>query len=211
QSVQDALPDASTTLFLALVELYKSGGIYVDLTTFFVRPLPPGLDGFVAGGEGGGGGGGEEVEGREGDCSMPTASNRRQRSLVMQYTSPRHPVVACALTAYDLETSPLNECLLLSKGEGYGGLDCVLKTLETCTQKAGMRNYLRDAAAVEWHGCRHEVAAGYSLKPESGEGGGRSGAETLDILAAIPPAPVPATPAPPPPPPSGRATAAASV
>ena len=52
-----------------------------------------------------------------------------------QYTSPRHPVVACALAAYDLDVSPLNECLLLSKGEGYGGLDCVLKTLEACTQE----------------------------------------------------------------------------
>ena len=52
-----------------------------------------------------------------------------------QYTSPRHPVVACALSAYDVETSPLNECLLLSKGQGYGGLDCVLETLEACTQE----------------------------------------------------------------------------
>ena len=29
-----------------------------------------------------------------------------------------------------------------------------------------MRNYLREAAVVEWHGCDVEVAAGYSLKPE---------------------------------------------
>ena len=32
--------------------------------------------------------------------------------------------------------------------------------------QAGMRNYLREAAAVEWLGCDVEVAAGYSVIPE---------------------------------------------
>lgn len=41
----------STSLFLALLEIYKNGGMYVDLTTFFVRPIPRDLDGFVAGGQ----------------------------------------------------------------------------------------------------------------------------------------------------------------
>lgn len=81
QSVQDAIPAASTTLFLALLELYKNGGIYVDLTTFFVRPLPPDLEGFVAGGDGPSGMTGEGV-GK--DCSLPGPSGRDQRALVMQ-------------------------------------------------------------------------------------------------------------------------------
>lgn len=78
QAVQDALPDAYVTIYLALLELYKSGGIYVDLTTFFVRPLPAHLDGFVAGGEGPGSDGGL------GDCSRPSPGNRRHRPFVMQ-------------------------------------------------------------------------------------------------------------------------------
>lgn len=46
---------------------------------------------------------------------------------------PEHPVVQCALTAYDEETSDLNACVAKSKGKGYGGLDCVLEALEKCT------------------------------------------------------------------------------
>ena len=57
----------------------------MDLTTFFVRPLPPDLDGFVVGGMGTGGFD-EEMsdEGGAKDCSLATASEKRQRALVMQ-------------------------------------------------------------------------------------------------------------------------------
>lgn len=79
------------TLFLALLELYKSGGIYVDLTTLFIRPLPAGVDGFVVGGEYGAAvleaKGPEPGEGdteSRGDCSLPTAVQKRQRAFVMQ-------------------------------------------------------------------------------------------------------------------------------
>lgn len=85
QRVQDALPSASVTLYLALLQLYKNGGIYVDLTTFFVRPLPEGVDGFVVGGQGG-----RDVdadgtaEGENLGCSLQTVRPRMQRALVMQ-------------------------------------------------------------------------------------------------------------------------------
>ncbi|CAM9981616.1 unnamed protein product, partial [Discosporangium mesarthrocarpum] len=52
QNTADAVPEAYVSLYLAILELYKTGGVYADLTTFFVRPLPPGVDGFVAGGMG---------------------------------------------------------------------------------------------------------------------------------------------------------------
>ncbi|CAN0494944.1 unnamed protein product, partial [Hapterophycus canaliculatus] len=86
QAVKDAVPDAYVTIFLALLQLYKSGGIYVDLTTFFVRPLPANLDGFVAGGEGPGGVGG----GALGDCSLRTTRDLRQRPVVMQVAVTHH-------------------------------------------------------------------------------------------------------------------------
>lgn len=70
------MPDVYVTMFLAFAELYKHGGIYVDLTTYFVRPLPADLDGFVAGGQGAG------SDGR--DCSTPTTAGRRQWPFVMQ-------------------------------------------------------------------------------------------------------------------------------
>lgn len=73
------MPDAYITIFVVLLELYKHGGIYVDLTTFFVRPLPAYLDGFVAGGQGQGGEG-EPLE----NCSTPTTGERMQRPFVMQ-------------------------------------------------------------------------------------------------------------------------------
>ena len=86
------MPDAYVTIFLALLELYTHGGIYVDLTTFFVRPLPTDLDGFVAGGQGQGVDGGTA-----GDCSTPTTGGRRQRPFVMQVCSKcnRGPVCVC--------------------------------------------------------------------------------------------------------------------
>ena len=36
---EDALPDYSTVLFLACLELYKFGGMYGDLTLFHINPL----------------------------------------------------------------------------------------------------------------------------------------------------------------------------
>ncbi|CAN0035859.1 unnamed protein product [Scytosiphon promiscuus] len=183
QATKDAVPDAHVTIFLALLQLYKTGGIYVDLTTFFVRPLPADLDGFVAGGEGPGGAGG----GAGGDCSLRTTREMRQRPLVMQFRAPRHPVVACALNEYDLEVSTLNECVILSKSNGYGGLDCVLETLEACTVKAGLSNDLREAGVVEWHRCNDETARGYARASSDGV----SGAATLETIAGIPPPPPP--------------------
>lgn len=53
----------------------------MDLTTFFVRPLPPDLEGFVAGGDGPSGVTGKG-EGK--DCSLPGPSGKNQRALVMQ-------------------------------------------------------------------------------------------------------------------------------
>lgn len=53
----------------------------MDLTTFFVRPLPPDLEGFVVGGDGPSGMTGEGV-GKP--CSLPGPSGRNQRALVMQ-------------------------------------------------------------------------------------------------------------------------------
>eukprot|EP00752_Nemacystus_decipiens_P017805 g15963.t1 len=147
QAIQEAVPDAYVTIFLALVEMYTQGGMYVDLTTFFVRPLPADLDGFVAGGQGQG------ADGAAGDCSTPTSAGRRQRPFVMQYRAPQHPVVACALREYDQEVSALNECIVLSKGNGQGGMDCVLEALEACTEKEGLTNDLRLSGVVEWHGC----------------------------------------------------------
>lgn len=58
----------------------------------------------------------------------------RERPFV-QYHAPQHPVVACALREYDEEVSALNECIVLSKGNGRGGMDCVLEALEACTEK----------------------------------------------------------------------------
>ncbi|CAM9643795.1 unnamed protein product, partial [Pylaiella littoralis] len=183
QAVQDALPDAYVTIYLALLELYKSGGIYVDLTTFFVRPLPAHLDGFVAGGEGPGSDGGL------GDCSRPSPGNRRHRPFVMQYHDPRHPVVACALGEFDAEVSSMNECIALSKADGYGGMNCVLKTLERCTDMVGLTNDLREAGVVKWHECNDETARGYASVSST------SGADALEAIAAIPPrlSPLPAS------------------
>lgn len=79
-----------------MLEIYKNGGMYVDLTTFFVRPIPRDLDGFVAGGqmasvEGATVGGDMAIEGglqrgedSRGDCSTPTASDKRHRPFIMQ-------------------------------------------------------------------------------------------------------------------------------
>lgn len=55
-------------------------------------------------------------------------------SVRVQYHAPQHPVVACVLGEYDEEVSTLNECIALSKGGGYGGMNCVLEALQTCTE-----------------------------------------------------------------------------
>ncbi|CAN0256756.1 unnamed protein product, partial [Ectocarpus sp. 4 AP-2014] len=163
QAVQEAVPDAYVTVYLALLELYKFGGIYVDLTTFFVRPLPTGVDGFVAGGEGPGSAGAGGGAGGDGsDCSAPTSKDRLHRPLVMQYRAPQHPVVECVLSEYDLEVSAMNECIALSKNDGYGGINCVLEVLETCTENRGLTNDLREAGVVAWHGCNSATAKSYT-------------------------------------------------
>ena len=52
-------------------------------------------------------------------------------------------MVACALAAYDKQTSSLNECVSESRGKGDGGLHCVLETLEACTEQARERGGAR--------------------------------------------------------------------
>lgn len=62
---------------------------------------------------------------------MPTLASEIP---VSQYHAPQHPVVACVLGEFDQQVSPLNECIVLSKGDGSGGMNCVLEALETCTE-----------------------------------------------------------------------------
>jgi hypothetical protein len=37
---EDCLPDYSAVLFLAFIEIYRTGGIYGDLTLLHTAPLP---------------------------------------------------------------------------------------------------------------------------------------------------------------------------
>lgn len=109
---------------------------------------------------------------------VPSLSTKKNKN--EQFRSPRHPVVACVLEAYDLEVSTLNECIMLSKGNGYGGIDCVLETLEACTLKVCVCT-----ASVAL--CGSMSSFGGFVRTPSAEGSGRvnvPGPAFLAILSA---------------------------
>jgi len=159
EAIEDALPDYATVLFLICLELYKTGGIYGDLTLFQTAPLPKDADGFVAGGMN-----------RENDlanykCSALTTRNRKQLPLLMQFSKPRDPVLNCTLIAYDDEKSDLNKCIgltgeseenMLSSGKD-GGLSCVLDQMGKCMKKANRENELAKMSPVDWRNCDGEI------------------------------------------------------
>ncbi|CAM9980507.1 unnamed protein product, partial [Discosporangium mesarthrocarpum] len=96
------------------------------------------------------------------DCSLGTSSMRRQRSLILQYSKPHHPVLECVLKAYDDEGSEMNVCVEASM-EGFGGLECILEALEACTEEMELKNDLREAGVVEWFYC-NEFAAPWNTQ-----------------------------------------------
>ncbi|KAG5175068.1 hypothetical protein JKP88DRAFT_265996 [Tribonema minus] len=139
--VDDALPDYSTVLFMAFLEIYKTGGIYGDLTLFHAAPLPEGLDGFVVGGMGPGSAGADY------NCSGRTSRGRYHLPLLMQWSAPRHPVAACMLAAYDDPGSNLNRRVLMFN----------LKLMGECMRGASKRAVI--ACELKATAPRHPVAA----------------------------------------------------
>lgn len=155
QAKTDALPDNSTLLFLAMLELYKTGGIYGDMTLFHSKPLQEGVDGFVVGGEGE-----FAASQRRSTCAVATTRGRLSTPILMQWSKPKHPVLGCALSEFDNVNSKVSICIRSPAGDTSpnNGSQCVIDLLTQCLESVKVENKLAQSGAVDWMGCDPAMA-----------------------------------------------------
>ncbi len=73
--------------------------------------------------------------GRDEGCSMPTVENRIHTPIVMQFLSKEHPVVTCALKAYDDEFSDLTICFNEAINDSKQQMTCIVRMLHQCMEE----------------------------------------------------------------------------
>ncbi len=78
---------------------------------------------------------GFSVEGDQGS-GTPTVANGTHTSLVMQFLSKEHPVVTCALEAYDDPSSSLTLCFNEAENDSKLQMACVVRMLHRCMEES---------------------------------------------------------------------------
>ncbi len=73
--------------------------------------------------------------GEDEGCSMPTVENRTHTSFVMQFLSKEHPVVTCALKAYDDQFSDLTLCFNKAENDSKLQMTCIVRMLHRCMEE----------------------------------------------------------------------------
>ncbi len=66
---------------------------------------------------------------------MPTVENRIHIPFVMQFLSKKHPVVKCALMAYDDEFSDLTICFNEAINDSKLQMTCIVRMLRQCMEE----------------------------------------------------------------------------
>ncbi len=73
--------------------------------------------------------------GEDEGCNMPTVEDRTHTSFVMQFLSKEHPVVTCALKAYDDQSSDLTLCFNEAENDSKLQMTCIVRMLHRCMEE----------------------------------------------------------------------------